>query len=749
MPQAAGAWAAYIAAGITTSGTLVAAAFYAAYGATVLGISLGLSKLSAALAGRPKLGSDMQSRKVTVRSSTEYRTILYGSGRTGGVLVHIGTAGLSNQFLDFVVAIAGHEIDAITDVWFDDVKIPVADINSGDAAGGAVGGTGKYRERDGEPVAWIYKYLGTDTQTASTILDGSYSEWTSDHRLRGCAYAHIRLRRHSGVYEQGAPNNFTFGFRGAKVYDPRKDSSLASYLLTEAGEQILTEAGEPIETEDSGDGAHRVDDPSTWSYSNNWALCVADYLIGGTVTNSATRVNWRGFGADPDDVIWSTVIAAANIADEDVLIPPASPATYQNRYTCDGAMSSGGVPADNLEQLLTAGLGQLTYSSDGYRLYAGAYQTSAIELTEDDLAGDISVVSDTPRADRYNAVRGTRWDTAAGQEVEFLPRTSPSYELLDGGAQLFREIELPLTTDEYRAQRLAQIILTRSREQETVTMHCNPSALRVGVWETVALTIAELGIAGKTFRCLAREEREDLSVILTLREEYPATYADPILDDYGDLTPAVPDLLEGVTPQPPQRVVAQPIVDGILFSWEPDTSNPAVGVTYRIYEYTSATPFASATRVADGLTGTSRTIIRTDTSTRYYWMTALYSGLESDEVPSDDGIAAAALTITAGFRANGSSSQIFSFTFGATKTTGSVTVTPANGAAPYTYAWTRTSGSTKLSAASATSATTAFNAVDLVVNEPQAAIFRCTVTDNASATATWDVYVSVARIQIV
>jgi hypothetical protein len=130
-------------------------------------------------------------------------------------------------------------------------------------------------------------------------------------------------------------------------------------------------------------------------------------------------------------------------------------------------------------------------------------------------------------------------------------------------------------------------------------------------------------------------------------------------------------------------------------------------------------------------------------------MTALYSGLESDEVPSGDGIAAAALTITAGFRANGSTSQIFSFTFGATKTTGSVTVTPANGTAPYTYAWTRTSGSTKLSAASATSATTAFNAVDLVVNEPQAAIFRCTVTDNASATATWDVYVSVARIQIV
>lgn len=517
MPMAVAAWAAttFLAAAPALGITVAGIVGWTAGIAATLAISAGLSKLSAALMGRPRMGSGMASRRTAVRDSTQPRTILYGEATTGGVLAYVNTSGIKNEYLDFVVAVAGHEITAITDVWFDDDKIDAADINGGASAGGVVSGTNKYAG-----VAWIYKYLGTDTQTASSILTTAYpSEWTSDHRGRGNAYVHIRLRRDKEVFDQGPPNNFRFGYQGAKVYDPRLD------------------------TTNGGSGSHRLSDPATWEYSNNPALCCTDYLIGGAITNSATRVNMRGFGADPGDVDWSSVIAAANVCDENVTIPPASPATTQNRYECDGALSSGEAPAENLEQLLTAMMGQMVYSSGRYQLYAGAYDTATQTLSEADLAGPIEYVTGGPRSDRYNAVKGVRWDLVTGQQTEFTPKTNSTYESEDGGARLYRDIELPFTVDEYRAQRIAQLILNRSREQQTLVFRGNLGCLRIGVWETVQVTIAELGLSGKVFRCISREVQpsgDEHIVLLTLREEFAATYTDPIVADYGDLTPVTP-----------------------------------------------------------------------------------------------------------------------------------------------------------------------------------------------------------------
>lgn len=525
MPGAAAAWAveAIYGWGVASIGAAAAvsagaAALYAAaYVAATLAITVGLSKVSSALMGKPKVGGGLASRNIVVRTSISPRTIIYGEARVGGVLVYINTGDVKNARLDFVIAIAGHEITEISDVWFDDVQIANANIGGGAAGGGAVS-AGKYKN-----VAWIYKYLGTDSQTADSTLTARYgSEWTSDHRGRGVAYVHISLKRDNDVYDTGPPANFTFKVKGAKVYDPRKDST------------------------NGGSGSHRIADPSTWEYSNNPALCVADYTIGGSITNSATRVNMRGFGADPNDVSWSSVIAAANICDENVTIPPASPTTTQKRYLCDGALSEGDTPADNLEQLLTSMMGQVTYSSGKYRVFAGAYDTPTLTLNESDLAGTIEYATGTGRADRYNAVKGTRYDLATAQEVEFLPRTSSAYETEDGGVRLYRDITLPFTLDEYRAQRIATMILRRSREQAVLVWRGNLGCLRVGVWETLQVTIAELGLSSKVFRCISRDfnpgsEGGDQPIVqLTLREEFSTTYTDPIVSDYGSLSPATP-----------------------------------------------------------------------------------------------------------------------------------------------------------------------------------------------------------------
>ena len=71
------------------------------------------------------------------------------------------------------------------------------------------------------------------------------------------------------------------------------------------------------------------------------------------------------------------------------------------------------------------------------------------------------------------------------------------------------------------------------------------------------------------------------------------------------------------------------------------------------------------------------------------------------------------------------------------------TATASGGAGGYTYAWTRISGSTAITASNPSSASTTFSG-SVPINTLITAVFRCTVTDSASNTASQDVSVSLA-----
>lgn len=73
-------------------------------------------------------------------------------------------------------------------------------------------------------------------------------------------------------------------------------------------------------------------------------------------------------------------------------------------------------------------------------------------------------------------------------------------------------------------------------------------------------------------------------------------------------------------------------------------------------------------------------------------------------------------------------------------TSDAVTVTATGGTGPYTYAWTRVSGSSAISAGTPSADATTFSA-NVPKNLERIGVWRCTVTDSLAATASVDVSV--------
>jgi hypothetical protein len=431
----------------------------------------------------PKMPSmaDLNDRGIMTRSPTSPRQIIYGQAKVSGTVVFLATSGAKNEYLHIVVTLAGHEVQEIGSVYFNEDEVLTG---SGDGYA-----TGKYAATGSYTGSLIHKHLGSTTQTVDTTLQSDFPvDWDSNHRLQGIAYIYCKLTFSNEIFVGGIPN-ISCIVKGKKVYNP---STLAT------------------------------------AYSANPALCLRDYLTDADL----------GMGMDASEIDDTSVIAAAAVCNGQVEVKPVtSPATYENRYECNGQAVTSSTPDSIIGQILSSMGGTIAYSGGQVVVYAAAYRAPAVTLDESNMAGGFTVSTRLSARDRVNAVKGTfissenQWAAA-----DFPQITSATYLAADDGVYHWRDVILPFTTSSSAAQRIARINLRQAREEIIFTAKFNLTAMQLRAGDTVNLTNANLGFSSKVFEVIAWSLSSDGTpptpvIELQLRETAATVYDWEVADE--------------------------------------------------------------------------------------------------------------------------------------------------------------------------------------------------------------------------
>lgn len=527
-----------------------------------IGVQIGLAAARVALLGvankvltpKLKLTNNATEKLVTVRSAVAPRFVTFGEDLVSGPMLFANTSGSENRSLLVCVAVNGWACDTITDVYLDDKRIDRGQID--DTLGGGSFNDGRVADGSfGVPagasvpaVVYVNRLTGREG-FGPTLLTSSQPGLfdNTTHTFTGVPTITVRLDLVQGleyIVQELPPSSIRALIRGQRVYDPRLD------------------------TTNGGNGNHRLNNSATWEWSENPALCLAHYL----------KDSEFGMGEDYSMIDWGLVTTAAD--DCDVLVDTPVGANHQKKYTCNTTLSCDETHGDNIELLVNAMLGRITFTGGKWRMWAGVTQTPNLEIDESWLRGDVQLQASASQTERANAIRGTYIDPDREyQPVAYIEQRSAAYETEDG-ERLYDDIDFEATQDQYEAQRKAIHMLRLTRRQKILFLECNWKGIQVQVGQVVWVTLDELNLSFAVYLVSKVDLSESGGIDLTLVEFAASDWTAPVTGDYSTRseTGQIDFVNQGVpAPTSLQGVVTR---DGHLLNWvnPPDSTFKSIEI---------------------------------------------------------------------------------------------------------------------------------------------------------------------------
>jgi len=595
------------AAGVYSTATLAAIG-----GATIaVGTALANAAMKSLLPDLSMPQSDTdRSRQQTVRGTIEPQKMVYGEALVSGPIFFVGVAGTDNRELYHSIALTGHEVEDITDVYFDNEKIFDAQI---DFQSRVTAGT--FGPIDSDTICQIERQTGASNQAAASLLRGAFpSVWTTSHTTPNISCITTQWVRTDGsqeLWDRLTPRDIKALVKGKKdIYDPRLDTSAGANPTNASYQQ----------------------------WTDNPALCAANYLTDTTF----------GLSVPVAKIDWDAVETAADACDVLVAIPGGT----QKRFTANGVLFATDSHRANINKLMSAMNGSLVYSNGVYTIRAGVYEAPTESLDEDSLAGPISVRTSVERGDRFNTIRPIFIDPSQQHKSVEAPEVALTAAVSrDNNETLIRDVQLSFTNTSYMAQRIAHKQIQLTDQQTVLTFPTNLSGLRVDVGDRVSVTVSELNYSNKVFRCAgwSFSDTQDGVVNLTLLEDDSGSYADPTSGEYSTRSPSG-TITQGFRGVPdPQNLTATSGLKHIELNWT-NPSNPKLFETIVVYASADSS-WANASLIGEtrGTQFFHDAANPTDPlsvgDTRYYWVQAFaYAGdknssqsfVRSDRNPDND-----------------------------------------------------------------------------------------------------------------
>ena len=529
-----------------------------------------------------------------IRQPITSRKIIYGQAKVSGPIIFWHSE--NDRIQHLVVVVAAHQVFSFDAFFVDDERV---DLDAPDSTGMQNAATGS-RYRDHLHVQFFH---GTDDQSALTGLRAALpTQWTENHRLRGCAGFYARLGS-ADVYPNGVPN-LSVVVKGKMIADPRSPRNPPGWTDNAAlcARDYLLDADLGL-----GVSPSEIHEPS-WIAGANLADEIVPFLEDqSTLQNRATgtdvsqknlTINADGQVVNTGDQVFVSSIsdprymgdilepasffaisdgaggfrpasslanARAGIIDDFHLDIPANITSdntsgtasyrsiYELRYTINGVVDTSTRPEDNVRSMLAAQGAEMCYSNGQFRLIDESIPAPSMALT-DDVILNIAVSPRTSKIDYFNSAKGVIvMPQESWQPVEYPPVTEANSGEY-GGKEIYRDIGLSFTISPEMARRVARVHIRNARNQVNVVVDTNLSALRTQVGDTVTLTLDRYGFNAKLFRVVGFEINpgsDAMTCKLQLRESRVPRFTTESLSGYV-LSPAT-DLPNAFTSNGPPR----------------------------------------------------------------------------------------------------------------------------------------------------------------------------------------------------
>lgn len=427
--------------------------------------------------------------------------------------------GTNQEYLEMIVCHASHEAHSIDELWLDNEL-----AWNGTVQGRYVG------------------YLTVTTRTLGTNANGIAidSNWTTSCTLTGCAYSHYKFKltgnsdKVSSPFASGVSSRMTVRGKGAKVYDPRLDSTVAG-----------------------GSGSHRANDQTTWAWddnaSRNPALQELFYELGWKIGGKLAV----GKGVPPSRIDLASYAVAANHCDESVTLNGGG---TEPRYRGDGIVSeadSPGAVRDNLCATMNAVLrdagGKLALNVIYNDLSSPVTPSGKSAFDQYDVQGQIQWDQTPDLSSTFNVVRGQRIDPSDNALYQPVDYPEVSLTSVDGIDRIDTS-GFPFVQSNGQPQRLAKQRLERNQYQGRLTFTGQPSFWGLNLGDVFPFSHPTFGWTAKLFRCVSQQINRMGATQIIAVEENSAIYA-WANNEAAPVTPGTPTVYNPVN---------SPIVQGII-----------------------------------------------------------------------------------------------------------------------------------------------------------------------------------------